>query len=331
MSSGLLERYEVIRTSNIDVACEKLGQILTPHRLELVDCPGSLNVRVYSFRARNMSVNLVNYGAEVRIVQPALENYYAVVVPLSGQIGVCTGGDHIDLVPGTATVLSPMDSVKMRWTSDCRALVVRVEKTALEAKLSDLIGGPLSDPLWFAPRMDVAYGRGLSWHCMLMHLVEEIDRPNALVATPHGIEPFEHLLMMLLLKAQENNYSGALKQDANRMERGSRSVCPQYIREVRRLLDDHPEWDHTTESLANYVGYTVRAVQKGFREHVGSSPIAYLRRVRLLRVRDELLAASPDSTTVDAVAQRWGFSHHGRFAGLYRNEFGETPRTTLRR
>lgn len=331
MSSAPLERYEVIRTSDLEAAREKVGQILTPHRLELVDCSTPLKARVLSFRGRDVSISLVNYGTEVRIVQQELESYYAVLAPVSGRMSVRIGGDHIPLDSGTAAVLSPTDSVETRWTSDCQALIVRVEQTSLQAKLSDLIGEPLGDPLQFAPRMELRCGRGSSWHCMLMHLVDEVDQLDELVTTQRDIEPFEHLLMTMLLKGQSNNYSQVLERGVNPAERGNGSACPQYIREARRLLEDHPEWDHTAENLAEYVGYTVRALQKGFRKYVGKSPIAYLRYVRLCRAHDELLAASPDSVTVDSVAHRWGFSHHGHFACSYRKEFGETPKDTLRR
>jgi AraC-like DNA-binding protein len=42
-----------------------------------------------------------------------------------------------------------------------------------------------------------------------------------------------------------------------------------------------------------------------------------------------LIAARPDTTVTD-VAMRWGFTHFGRFAEIYRNRFGCTPREALK-
>ena len=56
----------------------------------------------------------------------------------------------------------------------------------------------------------------------------------------------------------------------------------------------------------------------------------YLRRARLVRVRQALLAARGDET-VTHVALAWGFTHLGRFALEYRSLFGESPSETLRR
>jgi transcriptional regulator GlxA family with amidase domain len=57
--------------------------------------------------------------------------------------------------------------------------------------------------------------------------------------------------------------------------------------------------------------------------------MAYLRRVRLQKVREELLRDSADGVT--DIATRWGFEHLGRFAGAYRRRYGETPSETRRR
>jgi transcriptional regulator GlxA family with amidase domain len=59
--------------------------------------------------------------------------------------------------------------------------------------------------------------------------------------------------------------------------------------------------------------------------------MAYLRALRLEKVRDTLSAAEPGSVSVTEVAARWGFVHLGRFAGAYSRAFGERPSETLRR
>jgi transcriptional regulator GlxA family with amidase domain len=48
-------------------------------------------------------------------------------------------------------------------------------------------------------------------------------------------------------------------------------------------------------------------------------------------VRNELLAADPETTTVVSVANKWGFTHMGHFSGYYTRLFGENPSVTLQR
>jgi AraC-like DNA-binding protein len=56
----------------------------------------------------------------------------------------------------------------------------------------------------------------------------------------------------------------------------------------------------------------------------------FLRRIRLERVRDELLHPIHDDTVTSA-AMRWGFLHLSRFAAEFRARFNENPSETLSR
>jgi AraC-like DNA-binding protein len=83
--------------------------------------------------------------------------------------------------------------------------------------------------------------------------------------------------------------------------------------------------------LAAELGLTLRTVESSFRQCAGMSPHAYLRCERLNRVRKALMSHGPDEATVTALALEQGFSELGRFAGEYRQAFGELPSETLRR
>jgi transcriptional regulator GlxA family with amidase domain len=74
-----------------------------------------------------------------------------------------------------------------------------------------------------------------------------------------------------------------------------------------------------------------RTLDTAFRRVTGLSPVQYLIRMRLHRVRAALLAAARGSTTVSAEALRWGFRHFGEFSRAYTRCFGERPSETLRR
>jgi len=74
-----------------------------------------------------------------------------------------------------------------------------------------------------------------------------------------------------------------------------------------------------------------RALEYAFLEIMGMSPVAYLTRLRLHRVRQALRVATLGSTTVSAEALNWGFWHFGDFSRAYRKCFGELPSETLRR
>jgi AraC family transcriptional regulator, ethanolamine operon transcriptional activator len=83
--------------------------------------------------------------------------------------------------------------------------------------------------------------------------------------------------------------------------------------------------------LCRAAGVSERTLEYAFKDVVGLSPVAYLTRLRLHRVRAALVAGRPGSTRVSAEALRWGFWHFGEFSRAYRRCFGESPSETLRR
>lgn len=74
-----------------------------------------------------------------------------------------------------------------------------------------------------------------------------------------------------------------------------------------------------------------RTLQYSFRKQLQVTPIAYLRIVRLNRVRALLLNPDRPDLTVTAAAMQYGFLHLGKFGQDYLRMFGERPRETLAR
>jgi transcriptional regulator GlxA family with amidase domain len=112
---------------------------------------------------------------------------------------------------------------------------------------------------------------------------------------------------------------------------GGRAGGPEAV--IVRLDAALAGWDGASvrvHDLARAGGVSARTLHRVFARHYGAPPIAHLRRERLQRVRQDLLAAGPGET-VTSVAFDWGFSHLGRFAAFYETCFGERPSETLRR
>jgi AraC-like DNA-binding protein len=83
--------------------------------------------------------------------------------------------------------------------------------------------------------------------------------------------------------------------------------------------------------LCKVAAVSERTLEYAFKEIAGLTPMNYLIRLRLHRVRQALLAAAPESTTVSIEALNWGFWHFGEFSRAYKECFGELPSDTLRR
>ncbi len=87
----------------------------------------------------------------------------------------------------------------------------------------------------------------------------------------------------------------------------------------------------TAAELARESGVTGRTLIRAFQETFGTPPKRYLLLHELHRIRRVLVAGAPADATVADVLVRNGIWEFGRFAGRYRQRFGESPSETLRR
>jgi len=131
----------------------------------------------------------------------------------------------------------------------------------------------------------------------------------------------EHTLLTGLLLTAGHNHRAELTAPVP-------PARPAAIRRAVELIESRPETPLTVRDLAHAAGVGVRTLQEGFRHTLGTTPMSYLRDVRLARARRDLLAAGTDPAAVTTVAYRWGFTHLGRFAEQYRKTYGESPSTT---
>ena len=108
-------------------------------------------------------------------------------------------------------------------------------------------------------------------------------------------------------------------------------VMPATIRRAVGFLDDNAHRPVELGEIAAAAGTSARALQYGFRRHLDTTPMDYLRRVRLDRAHRDLCDADPTrGDTVSAIAARWGFANPGRFATAYRDVYRRSPADTLR-
>jgi len=86
------------------------------------------------------------------------------------------------------------------------------------------------------------------------------------------------------------------------------------------------------DRLAQIARVRPRTLETHFKMFLRTTPLGWVRRMRLARARRELLRADPQATvTVTSIAIGCGFTQLGRFAVQYRRAFGETPSATIQR
>jgi AraC family ethanolamine operon transcriptional activator len=115
------------------------------------------------------------------------------------------------------------------------------------------------------------------------------------------------------------------------VESAPQDLTQQAHSRVVRIAEEYA-LSHTAErlyvtDLCEAAGVSERTLQYAFNEVMGMTPVAYLTRLRLHRVRQALRVATHGTTTVTAEALRWGFWHFGHFSRPTRTASANCRRT----
>lgn len=318
---------EIFYTESVREAAKLMGQALSPSTLNVApEYVDGFAAAMHGVRLRNVSMLYFDLHVPATIDIPCLGRYFAVHMPTNGAAMATHGDQAFEANSTRALVTSPGQALTMRLDLDAPQLVIRIEEPAMATYLTRLLGRRLQHPLAFEPEFDLTTEAAMRWHAAVQLIHTEVFHAGSLVQGGHGIGAIEDLVMSSLLHLQPNNYHADFTQP---MRPGKRDAV---VQAAIKYLDDHLAERITMDSVAHAVHMSVRAVQQGFHEQLGMSPMTYLRERRLERVHAELMDATPaDGITVTAVAERWGFHHLGSFGGEYRKRWGESPSQTLRR
>ncbi|MBN3742038.1 MULTISPECIES: helix-turn-helix domain-containing protein [Burkholderia] len=119
-----------------------------------------------------------------------------------------------------------------------------------------------------------------------------------------------------------------MPEPSNRLTHACRADI---VRRVHDYVIGHPEAPVDVLSLCAQLRVSRRTMQNSFQSVVQTSPLHYVRSLRLSQVRRMLLDTRQAEVPISDAAARWGFIHLGHFANAYKAQFGELPSTTARR
>jgi AraC-like DNA-binding protein len=141
--------------------------------------------------------------------------------------------------------------------------------------------------------------------------------------SPLAIELLSESALRLIFERIPHSYS-------SKVAHGVEGIAPRHVKHAVDYMRAHLKEPLRIETIASACQVSTRALEEGFKSFKHTTPSAYLRRLRLEAVREELRMGNPAHTVSD-VALRWGFASLGRFSQQYRSAFGENPSQTLRK
>ena len=319
----LLKEHNLFRTTHLDEARSEVARVFCPHSLTTTNREEKLKTVHNRITLGDVTLNYLDYGAEVRITPGELNSFYLVQIPLNGSAEISCGKEMILSDVNMASIPNPLEKLDMVWHSGNPQLMVYINRATLEKRLEDLIGREIHVPVRFELGMDLTTQNAKSWRNLIDTLVSDVD--NGGLTMHAGIrDQFQDLIITGLLLSQKHNYSESI----------GTSIEPITSRSVRLAMaacEANPQDPLTVTDMAHFAGVSIRSLQDGFKKYVGMSPTDYLRNVRINRVREELLAERGFDSSIADIAFTWGFTHLGRFAKLYHERFGELPSETIRK
>lgn len=312
-----------VRSSTPEEASEVGGRVYYPHQLDIGRSEADFQMRLKAINIGGVTIGVLEYGTPVRITTGELENAYQVNFPLFGRLRFSQGNSVVLGGPGAAAIHGPVRGTGIQgWSEPAQMLGLKIPTNLMHQELDVLLGRSAGPQLAFEGSFDLTTQRGREWRSAVELLVASLRNPDSLLTAPLMAQAAVQYTIRGLLLSAPNNYSEEL---AGNVE----AVGSAAVRRAVDFMESNAHLPITLESVAADAFVSPRALQLGFRKHLDTTPMEYLRSIRLRRVRGELLAAAP-STRISDVAARWGFPHAGRFAIHYAKTFGEAPSKTLK-
>ncbi len=308
----------VLHTSDLDEARASVSRKFCDHRLDVTRRGAPLSVSHNAVRGRNLSVNYLSYGTEVRVDPGYLGAFYLFQIPLAGKAQIRHRGDEMTAHAGAGIVLNPDRTARLHWDAECRQLLFQIDRAHLEAVAETIIGAPLPGPIRFDMPVDFSTVEGQKIRRNFMACATAVERGALFGRAMSSIDiRAEFDLVQTLLTNQHSNISHIIT-------RTDGVAKPHDIRRALEYMHAHLGGQITILDIAQAADVNVRTLQKGFRQALGLTPMQALRSARL-DMAHYMLMAHHDAPSVSDTAYSSGFSHLGRFSSYYRARFGHPP------
>ncbi|MDR3095598.1 MAG: AraC family transcriptional regulator [Paraburkholderia sp.] len=312
--------------TDFDEVTDVVGRAFKPHAMTLRDPERALNTQLYSKKVGQISLHLLEYGAEVKVEPDCFEGFVLVEIPLRGGGRYRCGRESLDGDTAHAVVMSPGKPVHLDLAPSLSQLIVKLDQRLIDRTCAAHLGCQTREPVSFDLGLDLGGRAGRAWMSTLRHAIEGSETFPELLDNAIYCAHIEQMLIDALLYAHPHNFSHRFA-----LTHALPAVAPAYVRRAVEYLEAHAAEPITIESLAQAIGVSARALFNAFRSTYDQTPMGYLRELRLQRVHDALLEGTPHAETLTQLAVQWGFFHYGRFARYYSERFGERPQDTLRR
>lgn len=294
----------------------------TSHTLRPLEPKPEVEMMHWRFSLENTHLDLIKLtcGGEFIVGRTGESNYFTFQFPMVGVCQIEIGRDTAIASPGQVFAVNPHQELVKRWRGPCGQMMVQIERRAFQRLLVAELDHECAAPLIFdcsvqSPEIADALGaitlsvaQQLALHPALHHrrLLRSMER---------------NLLLSYLTLLNHNYRDEFLRSDA--------AAAPYYVKRAENYIRLNLRNPVTIDELVEISGVSSRSLYYGFKRWRGTTPMSYLRSLRLALAREELKRAREEGGNVTRIALGVGYDHLSRFSKDYKLRFGESPSTTM--
>ncbi|MDQ2820571.1 MAG: helix-turn-helix domain-containing protein [Pseudomonadota bacterium] len=283
--------------------------------------PGALHSSLMQLTTRNLHVfrEYLDQRVVQRGVAPAKKLCFAVParMPVSARVQGRSAPDN------SLFVLQSGEEFVFHMPMHTDMLSITLDYAAFEGVLAaimapECLGAVLRQPVIHVPEHRMADVR----KSLLAMFAHAMTNPH-LLKTPAAQKMLEHSLVGAVLELLTD-------PACDKSQRPSTSSQVFIVDKCHQIAMASGDMPVTIIDLCARLRTSPRTIQNSFLAVTQTTPVDYLRSIRLNAVRRQLLATSAIALTVGEAAAVWGFFHLSHFAVAYKSLFGELPSQTRR-
>ncbi len=317
-----LQKFRLFHTFEADEAQEIVSNVYCDHKLTPAR-RGNVDAMHNRAKLSAVALNYMEYGSEVTVEPGYLERFFLFQLPLDGSARICINNDEFNSSSAVSSAINPSEYTRMRWSGDCKKLLVQVKREALEERLSRLLMQPIDKPILFNHEIEPKKSpHAKGWWRQVWFLINELDQGLNPWRSQFLLEDLERNLLTSLLFSFSHNYQDQLISRET-------TAAPKHIKQAEDYIIAHLKEHISIDNLVEVTGVSPRSIYNGFNSFRGTTPLKFIQERRLEKVREDLLKRG-SGKSVTTIATRWGFNQLGRFSVTYKKIYGESPSETLR-
>jgi len=260
-----------------------------------------------------------SFGLDLRTRNPGVAPAsYAIGLPLAGSMSVTLDGREVRAAAGEGVIIDPAEVERTQVAGGSHFVEFHLPKAELLRLAASWAPGLEGRAPRFVPHLSPALAPRLLF--MAAQAAQVLESPAHPAGARLLFQRWTEMIALTLLHEQALDHGLARRAGA---------PAPASVRRAIDFIQAHADGAIGLADIAAAACTSASSLLRHFQAHLGLSPYAYLRGVRLERARAELQRDA--AAAIQDIALRWGFQNASKFSRAYQAQFGEKPSQTRAR